>query len=514
MADRQENSTDEAARHRGRAWDAAAVVLVVGFVALALKGVWGQDATSDERRYFGVGREIIRTHEWARPEALLHPPLSYYVASLPLLWLGESSPDDPLALFLCRAASLLVFGVPVLVIVFLWSREWFGPPAGLLALALMAFSPTLLAHAPLITPDVPLTATGLLALYLLHRSGHGRGPVWGWGLALGLCLLTKASAWLSVAAVLIDGSLTAWRRRDRAILVRIAAGLLLAYATLLLGYGFGGLLDAQGKADLIARVPDAPLARLAARVAAPLLPLPYLKAMATQLSVGWQGWESYLMGERSRTGWRHYFLVALMVKETIPFLLALTAGLVAYPWKTGRREGMFLLLPPLLFFTVFSLGRVQIGIRYVLPALPFLGIFASSLARRVGRRRLALLGALLLAHAVAAVRASPDFIAYFNELAGGPENGYRWLADSNLDWGQNLTRVQEYARERGIAIEPDVLPSAGLVAVRVNRLVGLGDPETYRLLREQYEPVGNVGYNWLIYDVGGKRRSPAKRDAR
>jgi hypothetical protein len=150
---------------------------------------------------------------------------------------------------------------------------------------------------------------------------------------------------------------------------------------------------------------------------------------------------------------------------------------------------------------------VQIGIRYILPGLPFLCILASNLARAPSRRRRALIGVLLLAHAAAAVRASPDFIAYFNELAGGPANGYRWLADSNLDWGQNVTRVRAYAQQHAIVIEPDVLPTTGRVAVRANRLVGIGDPETYRVLREQYEPVGNVGYNWLIYDLGAKRPS-------
>ena len=491
----------------------AAAGLIVCFVALALRGVWAQDATSDERRYFGVGLEILRTHEWASVEARLHPPLAYYVGSLPLLWLGRS-PDDPLALFLCRATSLLAFGVPVLILVFRWARELYGEAAGLLALGLAAFSPTLLAHAPLITPDVPLTATGLLALYLFHRSGHGSASVWPWGLALGLCLLAKVSAWLFVIAVIVGGSVTAWRRHDRAFLLRLAAGVLLACVAVSLGYGFKGLLDVAGKAELIARVPELPLARLAARAAAPFFPLPYLQAAATQLGVGWRGLESYLMGELSSTGWRHYFLVALAVKETIPCLLLLAASFLAFRWKQAGREELLLLLPALLFFCAFSLGRVQIGIRYVLPAFPFLYVFASSLARLRARWSRVAIGMLLALHAAAAVRASPDFIAYFNELAGGPEKGYRWLADSNLDWGQNRTRLLAYARERGILVEPDVLPETGLVAVRVNRLVGIGDRETYRVLREQYEPVDNVGYNWLIYDVGGKRRSPAKRDAR
>jgi 4-amino-4-deoxy-L-arabinose transferase-like glycosyltransferase len=517
MAEERRETVSEAAPARAPApapaWGLAAAGLIVCFLTLALLGVRRQDATSDERHYFGVGRDIVRTHEWHAFGALLHPPLSYYVNSLPLLWLGESSPEDPLALFLCRATSLVVFGVPLLVIVACWARELYGPAAGLAALALIAFSPTFLAHAPLITPDVPLAATGLLALYLFHRHGHGAARPWAWGLALGLCLLTKVSAWLFVAAVVIDGSVLAWRRRDPAIGLRLATGLLLAYATLNAGYGFKGLFDVQGKAALIARVPDPPLVRLAAHAAAPFFPLPYLQAAATQLRVGWLGWPAYLMGQLSMTGWWDYFLVALLVKETIPFLLVVAAGLAAFPWKRAGRAELLLLLPPLLFFACFSLGRVQIGIRYVLPAFPFLAIFVSSLARLRGRRTLAILGVLLAAHAAVAVRACPDYIAYFNELVGGPKNGYRWLADSNLDWGQNETRLRAYAREHGIAVEPDVLPSTGLVAVRVNRLVGIGDPETYRVLREQYDPVGNVGYNWLIYDLGRKRTLPRDRPA-
>jgi 4-amino-4-deoxy-L-arabinose transferase-like glycosyltransferase len=514
MVDEPLTTGSEAARAPARLWTLAAAGIVVCFLALALRGVWGQDPTTDERHYFGVGRDILRTHEWVGFAALLHPPLSYYVNSLPLFWVGDSSAEDPLALLLCRVTSLMVFGVPLLVVVFRWARDLYGPAAGLLALGLTAFSPTLLAHAPLITPDLPLTATGVLALYLFHRSGHGTGRSWPWGLALGLCLLTKASAWLFVAAVVIDGSVMAWPRRDRPTFVRLAGGLLIACATLNVGYGFKGLLDTGGKRELLARVPDLRLARVAAHAASPFFPLPYLQSAATQLRVGWHGWPAYCLGQLSMTGFWYYFLVALAVKETIPFLLLLAASLVAFPWRErAGRDELLLWLPAILFFVCFSLGRVQIGIRYVLPVFPLLAIFASSLTRLRGRRTLAILGVLLVAHAALAVRACPDFIAYFNELAGGSANGYRWLADSNLDWSQNRTRLLAYASERHIPVEPDVLPSTGLVAVRVNRLVGIGDPETYRVLREQYDPVGNVGYNWLIYDVG-RPRVPGKLDRR
>ena len=221
--------------------------------------------------------------------------------------------------------------------------------------------------------------------------------------------------------------------------------------TLNVGYGFKGLLDTAGKADLIARVPNLPLARLAAHAASPFLPLPYLRATATQLDVAWNGWPAYLMGQLSMTGWWYYFLVALAVKETIPCLLLLAAGLIAFPWKRAGLEERLLLLPPLLFFVCFSLGKVQIGIRYVLPAFPFLFIFASSLARLASRRARVLIVLLLAAHAAAAVRACPDFIAYFNAIAGGPARGYRWLADSNLDWGQDLPALGRWIAANHVA---------------------------------------------------------------
>ena len=202
-------------------WTAAAAALVATFLALALRHVDLQDATYDERFYFGAGRTILRDGNWDGV-ILLHPPLSYYVASLPLLRLEETpSAGDAYLLLLARLSSLLAFGVPLLVGVLLWARELYGRAAALVALALAAFSPTLLAHAPLLTPDAALAATGFFAVYLFWR-GRGRSVV-PWAFALGLALLSKASGLLFIpvlGALALHGA----RKDGVAILRRAGAG--------------------------------------------------------------------------------------------------------------------------------------------------------------------------------------------------------------------------------------------------------------------------------------------------
>jgi hypothetical protein len=115
---------------------------------------------------------------------------------------------------------------------------------------------------------------------------------------------------------------------------------------------------------------------------------------------------------------------------------------------------------------------------------------------------------LLVWHALSAVRISPDYLAYFNELVGGPRNGYLYLGDSNLDWGQNRSRAKAYAREHDLPINPEQLPEKGGVVVRSDRIQGRVHGGMYRLLREEYTPVGQLGYNWLIYELERGRRFP------
>lgn len=490
-----------------RRWWLAVAFLLACFTGLAARHVYRQDLTYDEATYFGLGGRIVQDGRF-EGAALLHPPLTFYVALLAqLAHGGVPLASDAGLVFAERLASLLVFGVPLLLGVAWWARALYGRDAALAALALGAFCPTLLAHAPLLTPDAALAATGFFAVFLYWRSGDGKRP-WAWGLALGLALLAKVTALLFVV-VIGAVALTRLRTCGARALARLAAGGGVAWLVLGAGYAFQGLFTWRAKVELVERTPARPALRALAYAVAPLLPLPYFNTVGRQLGVAAGGWANYLLGEVSREGWRHYYVVALAVKETVPFLVLLAAALASLAFLEARREEWVLLLPFAVFFTAFSLSHVQIGIRYLLPALPFLWVFAARLALLPGRAARGALVALLAAHAASVTLAGRDVLAYFNEAAGGAEGGWRILADSNLDWGQNRTRAARWAEEHGARLDPLPLPAHGTVVVSTNRLAGiLQGRGAYRLLRDEYAPLARVAPNYVAYDLDRGRRFP------
>ncbi len=108
----------------------------------------------------------------------------------------------------------------------------------------------------------------------------------------------------------------------------------------------------------------------------------------------------------------------------------------------------FLLLPPAVIFAAHMAFADDLGVRYIIPALPFLyligGIGAAWLIGRecAGRIAVGVLGAWLLFTSFAI---APDHLSYFNEAAGGPRGGPSWLDDSNVDWGQGFKQLKVWA---------------------------------------------------------------------
>jgi hypothetical protein len=205
-------------------------------------------------------------------------------------------------------------------------------------------------------------------------------------------------------------------------------------------------------------------------------------------------------------------------------------------------------LPPLIYFALSLRSNLNLGYRYLLPILPYLYLLAARMGPWLAEQRARLSGprrALLSAAVAALVGWSawsglaiyPDYLAYFNEWAGGPDNGWRFLVDSNLDWGQDLKPLKRWMDEHGVTrvklgyvgeaypsyygIDFDPLPSwpdrwqhphhhdlyptdpaPGLYAISANLIQGrnLVDPETYAWFRSR-TPIDKVGYSIFIYDV-------------
>ncbi len=204
---------------------------------------------------------------------------------------------------------------------------------------------------------------------------------------------------------------------------------------------------------------------------------------------------------------------------------------VVPPFAKRGEEGFgehFLLLSILPMIVLFSLpSKINIGIRYILPLIPLLCILAGKVATIRSKYWKGALVALCLWYAGSAFWTYPHYLAYFNELVGGPRNGYKYLVDSNLDWGQSLDELAQHLQENNITGArikyfgpPGVMryygltnsdlndcePSPGIHAVSATYLQNLylDNPRCHDWLRK-LEPKKVLGYSIFIYDVPAAR---------
>jgi hypothetical protein len=216
---------------------------------------------------------------------------------------------------------------------------------------------------------------------------------------------------------------------------------------------------------------------------------------------------------------------------------------------------VFLLAPAGLYFLVAVMSHLNLGVRHLLPIYPFLYVLAGSLVLELDRWRrttrsvalLVMVGAIAVssrivffpAHGLKWQVVAPHYLAYFNELAGGPANGFKELADSNLDWGQDLKNLKlwlvahdikdpiylcyfgmadprfyqmaYYNMPDGCRFEPqlgfDVLKPGGLIAISATQLQGVylspAEHDAWKRILEQSVLVDTVGYSIFIYKFPG-----------
>jgi 4-amino-4-deoxy-L-arabinose transferase-like glycosyltransferase len=447
------------------------LILAIAVAALAITSVRLDSATADEGAHIAAGVIKLR-HGWLSffPE---QPPLMNVISALPLgsftmndAWranlhtrghwaaghalLYESGNDAYRLLFLARLPTIalflaLCFTVYLFVAAETHSRTW-----GLVAFALTGFCPNLLAHGRLATVDAGMTAFAFISFALVIRLLQRRHRLTG-AKAVGLgslagffamcAILSKTSGVLLVPFFALVVALHAWRRRSwRPFVLPLLAAIVAAVATL-----YAVTFALASDAWLAAQYGGTP------RILVPWLQYQsHVDAIRFWFQSGHEH-PQFLLGDFSRQGWPHFYLVAFLLKTPLAALLLFAFAAAAAVRRRSFAADVSLLFV-VLFFAVSATSRIALGLRYVLPVYPFLYAATAILLSRlvIDRKRALLVAALVAWFCISSIVAWPSYVSYFNELIGGHRNADRFLIDSNLDWGQDLRRLGLWIDANGV----------------------------------------------------------------
>ncbi len=557
-----------------------AIVLVLIFAGLSLAATSciHKSLTYDEPAYIGVGKYMMETGDVSTrvPGA---PGLPFLVTSLfwcfldfdssfwtrfqtsetwgftSLSMIFESGYDPEVLIFLARLPVMLTF--PILgLLVFSWSRQLFGLKAGLFAVTLTAFCPNLLAHTRLAATDFLATLTIFAAFYFFR--GYLTSPSWGRllasGITLGIALLTKFTAIILVPSMFLLTmflqrtpkpeqnaptlptehlrSFKLWEktRGQPRVIYSLVLMLIISFLVVWAAYFFEvRSLYVPVYAKSPAEFFYGGIFKFLFDKGIEIPAATYFVTLYEQVGHGQAGHPNFFMGEVSSKGHFAYFPIAFLIKTPLPVLLFLLwcAVFLRYSKNRKRGEEAFLLVPSLGLMAASCFSDTNIGLRLILPIFPFLFVWTSRLAAIPRDRwRSVLFAALVAWYIVSSVRIYPHYLEYFNELVGGPKNGYKYLVDSNLDWGQDLKLLLRHLKEndmepvRIVYFGPPGLleyyghPNAagdcskideGYLAISATFLHSLYlSPGCYDWLKK-YQPIDRVGYSIFIYRFPPKR---------
>ncbi len=474
-------------RPRANLWAfiAIAVMLAGQTVVMTLTAV-RLTITHDEYWHIPVGLLNWKTGRFdVEP---LNPPLLRMWATWPLLFTSAESPRTEPTSDLTRIGDeflaanhsnidrfVVIARLPIVLLTVAagallarWAWEWHGPWAACLVAWLWSREPTVLAHGSLVTTDAGGAAFWIATLFATWRFAQ-RPTTWNSVLAGVLLGLAQAAKFTNVLLMpLVVGLWFVERWRNAAVESQTWQRLLRRWGTLLLAawlclnaaYLFRGTGTAIRDFQFASRQAIDWQANLGSLAALPLpLPRDYVQGFDWQVSIMDSKHPVFLDGELVDThGFWNYYLMTLLYKwpHSIHMLMlwAVVGTVRTRPAGCWRRR-MWSVVPALLMLYVASSSPMQLGIRYVLPAIPLLLLFASEITAKWSwpqtRWQPLVAGAFLLLFDP--WRSHPEYLAYFNELAGGTKGGRFHLLDSNLDWGQDLHELKRFLAEHS-EVEP------------------------------------------------------------
>ena len=392
-----------------------------------------------------------------------------------------NSGNNPEKILMFSRAMITILSLATGLAVYFYSKKIFGLGGGLLSLTLYVFCPEILAHAGFATADMAVTMAFTLALICIWNVLNiiTVRNIFFSSVALSLLFLIKCTAVIIIPVYLILAFIKLRNKKhteciifSKKININAQAKQVIFSSLVLLvnlifilffiwmsyGFRFSALNHPQSAdsaaLDKIYEYKCKPLGTmgnvLLVAKKMKLLPEAYLYGFTSILNVS-KSRDSYLNGELSTQGWWYFSIYCFLVKTPVPLLLIFTISLFALASrKMLSNDKIYMLTPFLVFILIYLIiaisSKSNAGNRHILPIYP--GIFiicgASYLMLR-SKFTIAVITVFLIAwFALESYRIRPHYLAYFNQLAGGPENGYKHLSDSSLDWGQDLKELRKW----------------------------------------------------------------------
>ena len=483
--------------------------------------------------------------------------------------------------------------------IFHWTRELAGTLAGLFALLLYAADPNILGHDHLVTTDIGIAAFVFFSAYFFVRflkNPSAKNTILS-GIFLGLANLAKFSAvtlfpLFGLIVVLYalsksrpDAIEASQQQQWRwtfffSLMFKFAGSVLLCFVVIWALYIPNTWNMPVETVQEIARAQfpnDRTVGRFAESTIVNLSGIPLMKPLAQYFLGVFMvfarvsgGNTYYFLGTVSNKATALYFPVVFLMKATLPFLAILGFGFlyglrrIAKVSRADRQSGrawseifarslqehtaQYVMLGFVALYSYLSItGNLNIGFRHLFPILPFLYVLGTKAVfdywkRHRGNRTtwIVVRGFVFLFAfwiMLIPVFAYPNYLSYFNTALGGHTAGYKYVTDSNYDWGQDAKRLKQWVDAYNLCVDGNQTESAKCTSlvdgknfptelpiqkIRVDYFGGsnpeyfLGDlyeswhsdnaPEPgwyaisagfYQESTHKPQPVGSIGYSWL-----------------
>ena len=428
-------------------------IFICIFIWLLMSGIFRESAVYDEKLHLDAGHIFLTKHDFrAEP---FNPPFAREIIALPSIFDLKTN-NDPI-LFYPRLMTVII--ATIFSLYFYWfSRKTFGRKSATFSLFLFIFEPEILAHGHYATTDFLLAFLVFvsISLYYLWHNSLNLKRISILSVTVGLALATKISAlpFLLFSYLIIFGikkriglkdliKLSYWMNKAKFILIFCVLSGLVIWATYfftlepLLGYRFDPnrmLVKLNEKNSIV---------NFALNIPVPLGG--YVSTIKQDILYNYAPYyikTSFLNGQILQNGSPFFFPIAFLLKTPLPLIFLLILAL--FTIVKSNKANLFLLVTIISIFASSMVSTLNLGIRYILSVYPFIILLSAQVINLKFKYKKLLIGVLSVWYMLGVANVFPHYISFFNELAGGPRNGYKYLVDSNYDWGQGLIDLKEY----------------------------------------------------------------------